>query len=188
MGTIAVELARLSRRLDELGYELWGLREAGAPAVGPPAGPAAGGPSGPAGAGTPAPPQPGAPAPAFPAAPPAPPSPALAVPFSVDRVRRGAFLLRRTREEVPHSVEVEINEMEERGDGSVVVRARIWAETDSQKGILIGAGGKMIRAVGTAAREEIERATGTRAHLDLNVRVRKGWRRDDGLLDRLGIE
>ena len=97
-------------------------------------------------------------------------------------------VLLRTREEVPHSVEVEIDEIEEREDGLLVVRARVWAETESQKGILVGAGGRMVRAVGTAARKEIEGALGRRVHLDLSVRVRKGWRRDEGLLDRLGIE
>lgn len=97
-------------------------------------------------------------------------------------------VLLRTREEVPHAVEVEIDELEEREDGLLVIRARVWAETESQKGILVGAGGRMVRAVGTAARREIERALGRRVHLDLNVRVRKGWRRDEGLLDRLGIE
>jgi GTPase len=97
-------------------------------------------------------------------------------------------VLLRTREEVPHSVEVEIAELEEREDGLLMVRARVWAETESQKGILVGAGGRMVRAVGTAARREIERLLDRRVHLDLNVRVRKGWRRDEGLLDRLGIE
>jgi GTPase len=97
-------------------------------------------------------------------------------------------VLLRTREEVPHSVEVEIDELEERDDGLLVVRARVWAETESQKGILVGAGGSMVRAIGTAARKEIERLLDRRVHLELGVRVRKGWRRDEGLLDRLGIE
>ena len=97
-------------------------------------------------------------------------------------------VLLRTREELPHAVEVEIDELEEREDGLLVVRARVWAETESQKGILVGAGGKMVRAVGTAARKEIEGMLDRRVHLELNVRVRKGWRRDEGLLDRLGIE
>jgi len=61
-------------------------------------------------------------------------------------------------------------------------------ETDSQKGILIGKGGRMIRTIGTAARKELERELGTRVHLDLAVRVRRGWRADDRMLDRLGIE
>jgi GTPase len=96
--------------------------------------------------------------------------------------------LRRTRDEVPHAVEVELDELEERADESLVVRARLWTETESQKGILIGAGGRMVRAIGSDARREMEAATGRRVHLDLTVRVRKGWRRDEGLLDRLGIE
>jgi GTPase len=97
-------------------------------------------------------------------------------------------VLLRTREEVPHSVEVEVDELEEREDGLLVMRARVWAETESQKGILVGAGGRMVKAVGTAARREIERALDRRVHLELQVRVRKGWRRDEALLDRLGIE
>ena len=64
----------------------------------------------------------------------------------------------------------------------------MWAETESQKAILVGSGGRMVKAVGTAARKEIEELLGRRVHLDLRVRVRKGWRRDEALLDRLGIE
>jgi len=97
-------------------------------------------------------------------------------------------VLERTREELPHAVEVEIDEIEEREDGMLVIVARMWAETESQKGILIGKGGQMVRSVGMAARSEIEKLTGRRVHLDLSVRVRKGWRADEGLLDRLGID
>jgi GTPase len=96
-------------------------------------------------------------------------------------------VLLRTREEVPHAVEVEVDEIAEREDGLLMIHARVWTETESQKGILVGAGGRMVRAVGTAARKEIERLLDRRVHLDLSVRVRKGWRRDEGLLDRLGI-
>jgi GTPase len=97
-------------------------------------------------------------------------------------------VLLRTREELPHAAEVEIDEMEEREDGLLVIVARLWAETESQKAILIGSGGRMVRAIGTAARKEIEVALGRHVHLDLSVRVRKGWRRDEALLDRLGID
>ena len=97
-------------------------------------------------------------------------------------------VLRRTREELPHAVEVEVGEIEEREDGLLVISARVWAETESQKGILIGSGGRMVRSIGAAARREIEAALGRRVHLDLTVRVRKGWRRDEALLDRLGID
>ncbi len=97
-------------------------------------------------------------------------------------------VLRRTREELPHAVEVDIEEIEEREDGLLLISARLWAETESQKGILIGAGGRMVRDVGTAARREIEALLGRRVHLDLSVRARPGWRGDESLLDRLGIE
>ena len=95
-------------------------------------------------------------------------------------------VLRRTRQELPHAVEVQVEELEER-DGLVAVRALLWAETESQKGILIGAHGRMIKAIGVAARKELERELGTRVHLDLSVRVRRSWRGDETLLDRLGI-
>jgi GTPase len=97
-------------------------------------------------------------------------------------------VLRRTFQEVPHAVEVVIDEVQDREDGLTLVRALVWVEAESQKGILIGTGGRMIKAVGTAARRELERELGTRVHLDLSVRVRRGWRGDEALLDRLGIE
>jgi GTP-binding protein Era len=96
-------------------------------------------------------------------------------------------VLRRTFQEVPHSVEAVIEDIDDAREDLTRVRALLWVETESQKGILIGSGGKMIRAVGTAARAELERELGTKVHLDLSVRVRRGWRADDGLLDRLGI-
>ena len=95
-------------------------------------------------------------------------------------------VLSRTRQEVPHAVEVHVEEIEDRGD-LITVRALLWVETESQKGIVIGSGGRMIKAIGSAARKELERELGTRVHLDLSVRVRRSWRADDALLDRLGI-
>jgi GTPase len=97
-------------------------------------------------------------------------------------------VLRRTREELPHAVEVAIDEVERRDDGLIEVRAQIWAETGSQKSILIGKGGRMVREIGTAARKELERELDARVFLELDVRVREKWRRDEGLLDRLGID
>jgi len=97
-------------------------------------------------------------------------------------------VLRRTRDELPHAVEVQIGEVAYREDGVVEVRAQVWAETESQKGILIGSGGRKIKEIGTAARAELEQELGARVFLDLQVRVRKRWRKDEGLLDRLGIE
>jgi GTP-binding protein Era len=97
-------------------------------------------------------------------------------------------VLNRTRDEIPHSVEVQVKEMTTREDGLVTVRAEVWAETESQKGILIGKGGAKVGEVGIAARRSLETELGAKVHLDLRVRVRSHWRRDEGLLDRLGIE
>jgi GTPase len=97
-------------------------------------------------------------------------------------------VLNRTRQEIPHSVEVVVKEVGAREDGLVTVEAEIWAETESQKGILIGRKGSKIGEIGTAARRSLEQELGARVHLDLSVRVRRNWRRDEDMLDRLGIE
>jgi GTP-binding protein Era len=97
-------------------------------------------------------------------------------------------VLNRTREEIPHSVEVAVKDLEERDDGLVTVTAEIWAETESQKGILIGKGGAKVREIGAAARRSLEAELESQVHLELQVRVRTRWRRDEDLLDRLGIE
>jgi len=97
-------------------------------------------------------------------------------------------ILRRTFQEVPHAVEVVVEEIDAEREDLTRITAFAWVEAESQKGILIGAQGHMIKAIGTAARRELERELATRVHLDLSVRVRRGWRGDDGLLDRLGIE
>ena len=96
-------------------------------------------------------------------------------------------VLRRTREEVPHAVEVEVQEIQ-RVEELVRIGAVLLVETESQKGILIGAGGRMIKSVGSAARRAIERELGVHVHLELSVRVRRHWRADERLLDRLGID
>jgi GTPase len=96
-------------------------------------------------------------------------------------------VIRRTFREVPHAVEVVIEEIERPRAGLTRIRALIWVESASQRGILIGAGGRMIKAIGIAARRELERELDCQVHLDLSVRVRRAWRADDGLLDRLGI-
>jgi GTP-binding protein Era len=80
-------------------------------------------------------------------------------------------LLRRTREELPHSIAVVTEDYEEREDGLLEVRARIYVERESQKGIVVGKGGEIIKAVGTEAREEIELLFGRRVFLELRVRV-----------------
>jgi GTP-binding protein Era len=96
--------------------------------------------------------------------------------------------LRRTHQEIPHAVEVMIDGVEWREDGLVEVRAQLWVEAPSQKRILVGKGGSMVRQIGTAARKELERELGAHVFLDLQVKLRERWRRDEGLLDRLRIE
>ncbi|HKO26146.1 MAG TPA: GTPase Era [Solirubrobacteraceae bacterium] len=95
-------------------------------------------------------------------------------------------ILARTREEVPHAVEVVVEGIEHRDP--IRIEAVILTETESQKRILIGAGGQMVKSIGIAARRAIEHHLGARVHLDLRVRVRRHWRTDEHLLDRLGIE
>jgi len=89
-----------------------------------------------------------------------------------------------TREEVPHAISVEVDELD--ADAGRV-SAHVWVETESQKGIVVGKGGAMIRTIGTRARPEIESLLGRSVFLDLRVKVRPKWRRDEGALERLGI-
>jgi GTP-binding protein Era len=97
-------------------------------------------------------------------------------------------VLARTFQELPHAVEVQVGEVNLDREDIAYVHAHVWTETESQKGIVIGAGGRMVKAIGVAARKELERELGGRVHLELSVRVRRKWRADDALLDRLGIE
>ncbi len=96
-------------------------------------------------------------------------------------------VIKRTFQELPHAVEVVVEEIDTSGEGLARVRALIWVESDSQKGIVIGARGRMIRAIGIAARRELQRVLVCQVFLELSVRVRRDWRTDEGLLDRLGI-
>ncbi len=135
--------------------------------------------------------------------------------LAAEMIREAA--IRRTFQELPHALEVVVEEWTDRraanrsqsgrpigerpkpGDTrlrrespfgpaqEVRVRALIWVESASQKGIVIGAQGRMVRAIGSAARRELQRELGCRVHLDLSVRVRRNWRGDEGLLDGLGI-
>jgi GTP-binding protein Era len=90
--------------------------------------------------------------------------------------------LRLTKEEVPHAVSAEVEEIEDK-----VVRANVFVETESQKQILVGKGGSMVRQIGTRARPEIEALLGRKVFLDLQVKVRPKWRRDEAMLERLGL-
>jgi GTP-binding protein Era len=96
-------------------------------------------------------------------------------------------VIKRTFQEVPHAVEVIVEDLERPREDLTRVRALIWVESESQKGIVVGAAGRMIKAIGSAARKELERELDCHVHLDLSVRVRRDWRGDEGLLDRLGI-
>jgi GTP-binding protein Era len=95
--------------------------------------------------------------------------------------------LRLTRDEVPHAVAVEVDEVRAKRGARTVVEARLICETESQKGILVGRGGAMVKAIGTAARPGVEALLGTDVYLELRVRVRPHWRRDSAELDRLGV-
>jgi GTPase len=95
-------------------------------------------------------------------------------------VREKALQL--TREEVPHAITVEVDEVTDK-----VVRASIYVETDSQKQIVVGRGGSVVKEIGTRARPEVEHLLGHPVYLDLQVKVKPRWRRDEGLLERLGI-
>jgi GTP-binding protein Era len=95
-------------------------------------------------------------------------------------VREKAIQL--TRDEVPHSLTAEVEELEEK-----VVRTAVYVETESQKQIVVGKGGAMVREIGTRARPEIELLVGHPIFLELHVKVRPKWRRDERMLERLGI-
>ena len=95
-------------------------------------------------------------------------------------VREKAIQL--TREEVPHAISAEVEEFEEK-----VVRATLFVETESQKQILVGKGGAMVREIGTRARPEVEALLGHPVFLELQVKVRPKWRRDERMLERLGL-
>jgi GTP-binding protein Era len=95
-------------------------------------------------------------------------------------------IMEKTAEEVPYAVAVEVLNWDEREDGLVSIGANIYVEREGQKGIIIGKNGKMLKAIGTLARRDIERLLGTRVFLQLWVKVKKGWRDDKKVLNELG--
>jgi GTP-binding protein Era len=95
--------------------------------------------------------------------------------------------LARLRDELPHSLAVVINDLETLDNGVVHIDATAYVERESQKGMVIGKGGRLVRDVGTEARVDLEKLFGTRVFLDLNVKVEKDWQTKDDLLDRLGF-
>ncbi len=96
-------------------------------------------------------------------------------------------ILHRTREEVPHAVAVLIEEFQERPNGMLYIAATIWVEKESQKPILIGKGGRRLKAIGAAARKSLERFLGNRVYLDLWVKVKPKWRDNERRLRELGL-
>jgi GTP-binding protein Era len=95
-------------------------------------------------------------------------------------IREKALAL--TREELPHAISVEVEEVDEK-----VVRASLYVETDSQKQIVVGKGGSVVKEIGVRARPEIEHLVGHSVFLELKIKVKPKWRRDERLLERLGI-
>ena len=91
-------------------------------------------------------------------------------------------VLLKTREEVPHSVAVTVSQMEERLNGKLYVYANIYVDRDSQKGIIIGRNGEMLKNIGTGARKEIEKIFACPVYLELRVKTKKDWRDNDMLL------
>lgn len=106
--------------------------------------------------------------------------------IAADLVRAAGLL--HLRDEVPHALAIRIDEFTERGDSGVYIAATIFVERDSQKGIVIGQGGKMLKRIGTTARREIESMSGRKAFLKLRVKVRKNWRNDEKALSRFGFQ
>ena len=95
-------------------------------------------------------------------------------------------VLRLLHQEVPHAVAVVVDEFKERHEGLTYIAATIYVEKESQKGIVIGSGGSMLKKIGASAREEIERMLQGKAFLELWVKVRPKWRRDDATLRNVG--
>jgi GTP-binding protein Era len=106
--------------------------------------------------------------------------------IAADLIREAALL--HLRDEVPHGVAVRIDEFKERENGVAYIAATLFVERESQKGIVIGEGGKMLKAIGSAARKQIEEMGGRPIYLELRVKVLKGWRDDEEWLRRFGYK
>jgi GTPase len=106
--------------------------------------------------------------------------------IAADLIREACLL--NLRDEVPHGVGVRVDEFAERENGMLYIAATIFVERNSQKGILIGEGGKMMKTIGSQARKEIEEMGGRPVYLDLRVKVLKDWRNDENAMMRLGYK
>lgn len=103
-----------------------------------------------------------------------------------DIIREKILLI--TRDEIPHAIAVDIDEIKTRSDGTMYVRATIYCERDSQKGIIIGKHGTLLKEIGASARKDIERLLATKVFLDLWVKVKKDWRNKSTILSELGYK
>jgi GTPase len=104
--------------------------------------------------------------------------------IAIELIREAALL--HLRDEVPHSIAVRLDEFRERGDAGAYIGATLLVERESQKGIVIGKGGEMLKAIGSTARREIEAMSGRKVFLELRVKVNKNWRNDPFVLKLLG--
>jgi GTP-binding protein Era len=106
--------------------------------------------------------------------------------IAADLIREAA--LKKLQDEIPHGIAVRIDDFVERGDKGALIEATLFVERESHKAIVIGEGGKMVKAIGKAARLEIESMSGRKVFLRLRVKVRKNWRDDENILSRFGYQ
>jgi GTP-binding protein Era len=106
--------------------------------------------------------------------------------IAADLIREAALL--HLRDEVPHAMAVRVDEFTERGDHGAYIAVTLFVERDSQKGIVIGKDGKMLKRIGSTARQEIEKMSGRKVFLKLRIKVRKNWRNDENSLRRFGFQ
>jgi len=106
--------------------------------------------------------------------------------IAAELIREAALVF--LREEVPHALAVRLDEFTERGEEGAYIAATLFVERDSQKGIVIGEGGGMLKRIGSAARKEIEAMSGRKVYLSLRVKVEKGWRDNEAALRRFGYK
>jgi len=106
--------------------------------------------------------------------------------IAADLIREAC--LRHLREEIPHGVNIRIDEFTERGERGAYIAATVFVERESHKGIVIGEGGAMLKKIGSTARTEIEAMSGRKVFLELRVKVEKDWRDDEDVLRRFGYK